>query len=250
MSSREQDHRTELFEKLEQLTESRKQRLDMAEKLVNTAPGIMYAKDEGGVYRMVNQAFADALGLAVDEVVGRRLEDLIDDSHAIAQSNEAERGVVDSGERHPTRMETFRTVDGARHYYRIRRIPFRLNGDKLVVGAASDLTPQIRCNGMWQGVIDQTGAAVVSACNEVITYWSPGAARLLGWAAEDVRGEMLGRVFSPGVASALLDPASHGTSLNEEAETRDGQRLLITIHPHHWQDEAATWLAALMESAT
>jgi PAS domain S-box-containing protein len=65
--------------KREETEEKLRGYLNLLDTLINTIPNPIYFKDEYGVYRGCNQAFAkQVLGITRAEIIGRRSQDLID----------------------------------------------------------------------------------------------------------------------------------------------------------------------------
>jgi len=57
----------------------------------------------------------------------------------------------------------------------------------------------------WRQIVDSVSTAIITTdLDGRVTSWNEGACQMLGWAASDVLGDTLERLFPPGEGAAAL----------------------------------------------
>jgi PAS domain S-box-containing protein len=132
-------------ENLERMVEQRTQELAerVAEKsaLLSAMPAYVYFKDRDLNYGIVNQSFADMVGLPSDEVRGKSDYDLFPPAAAEVYRR-ADRQVIERGVPLVDLEETYNTPDGVRHWATTTKVPVRGEDGEIIgmVGTSLDVT--------------------------------------------------------------------------------------------------------------
>ncbi|MCH7227756.1 PAS domain-containing protein [Haloferula sp. A504] len=110
------------------------------QELMDNSPAVIYLKDRGGRYRMVNRGFEELFGLERDDVLGRRDDDFIADKEAAAEFREHDEKVLETGG--PIQFDQRLFVDGEPRWYVSVKFPLRdVDGHvHSVAGISTDIT--------------------------------------------------------------------------------------------------------------
>jgi PAS domain S-box-containing protein len=122
------------------MAEAREQRTTaLLRTIMETAPGLIYAKDRAGRLLVANQATLDLLDASLPEALGRTDADLLGNEDA-RRVMENDRAVVDGG-RTVTFEETAGEIDGVRRVWLSTKSPLR-EGDEVtgLVGVSVEIT--------------------------------------------------------------------------------------------------------------
>ncbi len=112
-------------------------------QVIDLVPHHIFAKDREGHILLANRAAAEAYGMTVDEFVGKRHQDLLDDVAVVEQMLAEDRHVIDTGRPrvNPAREVTSQRWGGKRVFY-TSKVPFTEaeTGQPAVLGIAIDIT--------------------------------------------------------------------------------------------------------------
>ncbi len=111
-------------------------------QVIDLVPHMIFAKDSNGSYILANQATANAYGMSVDELVGRRHRDVQLEAEEAAQMLADDARVLDTGQPLSIPEETFTDSRGNVRYLTATKIPFTVSGSEQVaiLGVAVDIT--------------------------------------------------------------------------------------------------------------
>lgn len=109
--------------------------------LLDNTPAIIFAKDSARRMRWVNTKFADLLGKTPEEVMGKHQLELFppEQLQAIFENDDK----AFAGTAPLVFEETLHFKDGARVYHSVK-LPFELEGERLLFGFSQDITQQRR----------------------------------------------------------------------------------------------------------
>jgi len=172
------------------------------EVLLGRVPVMIFWKDANGDYVRVNQAFADALGMTPEEVIGKSTYDLRGEQ--AAGYLEDDREVMATGEPKLGVIRPVRTAKGER-WYATDKVPYRDAEGKVVgvVGFTVDITPQRQAYealvaaeqdavalARFQEYVMQTANVWMTMTDSEgnITLWNQEAERISGYTAEEAVG--------------------------------------------------------------
>ena len=110
------------------------------QELMDNSPAVIYLKDRGGRYRMVNRGFEELFGLERDDVLGRRDDEFIADKEAASEFREHDEQVLETGG--PIQFDQRLFVDGEPRWYVSVKFPLRdVDGHvHSVAGISTDIT--------------------------------------------------------------------------------------------------------------
>ena len=111
-------------------------------QIIDLVPHMIFAKDSNGSFILANQAMANAYGLSVDELVGRRHRDVQVEAEEAAQMLADDAKVLDTGQPLSIPEESFTDCRGNLRYLAATKIPFTVSGSEQVaiLGVAVDIT--------------------------------------------------------------------------------------------------------------
>lgn len=111
-------------------------------QVIDTDPNLIFVKDAAGIYLMVNQAVANYYNLPIQEIIGKRVQELSPDHFSPAAFQETDLEVMDSG-REAVSIISLPRPDGREHWYlTIKRPLLNPDGSLDVLGVAVDITEQ------------------------------------------------------------------------------------------------------------
>jgi diguanylate cyclase (GGDEF)-like protein/PAS domain S-box-containing protein len=188
-------------------------------QIIDLVPHMIFAKDWQGRYVLCNQAFAEAHGSTVEELIGSTESGLDGEPKNANNSLTAEENlVVRSGRNAPHRQEDFIDAEGERRVLQTTRIPFRdfTSNRPAVLGISLDVTERVNTQ---QELFEQkeraqvtlnsiTDAVITTDVDGIVDYMNPAAEALTGCSIEDARGRILGDVFE------VVDPKGQKRAAN------------------------------------
>ncbi len=132
------DQRQQLREARERIENERNQ----LERVINTVPQLIFAKDTDGEFILANEAVAEAYGTSVSELIGSTDADYAADSDEVDAFAEDDRRVIETGESLHRTKETLTDADGTERVLETWKIPFTPvdSEETAVLGVANDIT--------------------------------------------------------------------------------------------------------------
>ncbi len=112
-------------------------------QIIDLVPHMIFAKDREGRFLLVNRAMADAYGMPVEQLTGRRQTGLHPDQDELRRMLEDDRTVIESGQRLTIPQQSFTDAAGKRRFLQAIKIPYTVPGvsERAVLGVAVDITP-------------------------------------------------------------------------------------------------------------
>ncbi|MBN1659501.1 MAG: response regulator, partial [Anaerolineae bacterium] len=140
---------TNLLEQSQALLAKARESEQMLRTVIDATPDWIFIKDEEHRYRLVNQGYANSLGLEPDDFVGKDDLELGFSEEQVKGNPEKgirgfwahDRSVIESGEMHVYRGDPV-LVDGEVHYFHSIKAPMRNTSGKIwgVLGFSRDIT--------------------------------------------------------------------------------------------------------------
>ena len=111
-------------------------------QIIDLVPNLIFAKDAGGRYVLVNQAMAAAYGTTVEALLGKTDADFVQSAEEMRRYREDDLAVIRSGQPLTIPEEAITTATGEVRYLQTTKIPFTLSNSAspAVLGVAVDLT--------------------------------------------------------------------------------------------------------------
>ncbi|WP_225335708.1 PAS domain S-box protein [Halomicrobium urmianum] len=211
------------------------------EAIVQNTESAIYIKDADGVYRFVNEATADFLGLDRESIVGRDDEELFD-AETAADAHADDEHVMETGE--SISREATRPIDGGEHVFLDNKYPYRDEDGEVigVMGVSRDVTDRKRAERELRETKDRlerfierapVGVTALEA-DGTVTLWNDAMERIFGWSA----GEVVGNQY-PAVPEGKRDQFESlrnrtwsGESLSQvevRRRTRSGQTIDVSV---------------------
>lgn len=165
-----------------------------------TTDGI-YVKDLDGRYLMINQAGAAVSGRTVEQVVGKRLDEVFDPETA-TQLRADDELVIRSG-RAQTLENVIPSPDGKRIFESVKA-PYRNSEGEIIgtIGVSRDVSELRRAQAelvRQAALLDLSPDAIIERePGGKILYWNRGASQLYGWSAEEAVGHTSHELFQTG----------------------------------------------------
>lgn len=129
-----------------ELAEEARRQKRFLRQVIDLSPHLVFAKDRHGRFLLVNEAMAEAYGVAADELIGRTEADVNPNTEEVALLQEEERQVLESeAERAVLEKRCFSSTVNGRWYDTVRRPVMSPDGEVLqLMGVSIDITEQRR----------------------------------------------------------------------------------------------------------
>ena len=196
------------------------------------SPAVIYLKDTGGNYLLVNRRFLQIFGRTREEVVGHCEEELHPPEVAAAIRLNDRQVIADGN---PVRFdETVEHVEGRRDYISVK-FPMRDSGGKIwgLGGISTDITERNRAvaevldlSQRMELILNSIGEGVYGLdLNGLVTFVNPAAADMIGWKIEELLGrnqhDVLHHTREDGSPYPVAECPIYAT-------IRDGQRRTVS----------------------
>ncbi|NCC95201.1 MAG: PAS domain S-box protein, partial [Opitutae bacterium] len=110
------------------------------ETLLDAVPAMVFFKDPQNRFLQVNRAYAEAIGLPKEEIIGRAVSDFLADARRVEAYWQDDREVIESGR--PKRNITAPHITDSRRWLRTEKLPVRDRDNRIigVVGLSVDIS--------------------------------------------------------------------------------------------------------------
>jgi PAS domain S-box-containing protein len=204
--------------------------------ILDSSPTIIFYKDKDGKIIQANRAFAEALNVSRESLLGKTVFDLYSDEIAQAMTNDdlevmaskcSKRGIVEPYES-PTGIRWIRTD---------KTPSFDENGKVTgLIGFSEEVTERKKAEEDLRrqaSLIDLSPDAIIVITVEgIITFWNKGAEKLYGWTGEEAVGKnihvLLETVFPQALEEILLE-LKDGKNWTGELthRTKEGDQVIV-----------------------
>ncbi len=126
-------------------------------QIIDLVPHFIFAKDRDGRFLLANRTVAEAYGITVEELIGKRDSDYHPPDEELDHFLANDRAVIDTGQALFIPEEVFVDVRGKRHVLQTTKIPFTAAGSNqpAVLGVAIDVTDLKRAEEELRQAHDQ-----------------------------------------------------------------------------------------------
>jgi PAS domain S-box-containing protein len=221
------------YKKAEQILIKKQKELNT---ILDSSPTIIFYKDKGGKFIQANEAFAKALKVSRESLLGKTVFDLYSAEIAQAMTND-DLEVMTSKRSKLGIVEPYESPTGIR-WIRTDKIPsFDENGEITgLIGFSEDITERNKAEEELQrqaSLIDLSpDAIIVMTVKGTITFWNKGAEKLYGWTKEEAVGKnshvLLETVFPQSIKEILLE-LKNGKNWTGQLthRTKEGNQVLV-----------------------
>ncbi len=229
-------------------------------QVIDSVPTPMCYVDEQMLYRYVNNAFLDYIGLRAPEIVGRSVRDVLGEERFAQLNPHLERLMM--GETLAVER-LVRFADGSARWMIVRLTPRIVGGQYLgYFATTSDIHEQKaveeelrRAHSILSAHFDNTPLAVIEWDTDLrVVRWSGQAEAIFGWKAADVLGRPLARwrlVYEDDAEATrramhdlVAGPGRQATVLNRTYR-KDGSVIWVEWHNSALHDEAGRLVSIL-----
>ena len=114
----------------------------MLRRIMDIVPSMIFVKNAEGRYLMANQAIAESYGMTVNELVGRRQQDVSPDPDQVERMMADDLKAMKSGETLFIVEEPYKDITGDRRWLQTIKVPCDEDefGEPAIVGLAMDIT--------------------------------------------------------------------------------------------------------------
>jgi PAS domain S-box-containing protein len=219
-------------------------------EIIDSLPHLLYVVDEAGTYVLANEALAEFHGMAVGDIEGAHVEDVLGEDLGGRFRRSAEE-VLDSGteRRFPEREIT--DADGETHVFEPQLLPYDLADEgRAVLGVATDVTARRERERELEryGSYLEKSSDLITLLDEsgAIEDESPAVARVLGYEPGELVGRNAFEFVHPDDAErvrsafdALLADAGTTETVECRFRTADGGHRWLDIRGTNQLDNAA-----------
>jgi len=243
-------------------------------QVIDSIPFLIFARDRQGRYTLANQATAQSMGISINEIIGRRHQDLFPNDTNTTTYLQEDQDVFSSNQSRFIPETEYIDRDGRRHVVQVTKIPFRQidNHPTSVLCGVIDITDlkeaeeavrssrenlMITLNSIADGVI-------ATDANGHIISVNPVAEKLTGYQAREAVGRSLASVLNfittEGEAlaigeitrQALFDEQNTSLGLQVTLISRDGSQRDVSVNwsPIRRADGTHTGLVLVLRDVT
>ncbi|HYZ84742.1 MAG TPA: PAS domain S-box protein [Bryobacteraceae bacterium] len=186
--------------------------------ILDNSPTVIFLKDPGGRYLLINRRFEELFHVGKNEILGRTDHDIFPPEMA-DRLRENDLRVIAAGE--PLSVEECVPQDDGPHTYISAKFALQENGNIAgVCGVATDITDRRRLESAslhLAAIVESSDDAILSKdLNGIITSWNKGAERLFGYTASEVIGKPV----------SILAPSERVNEMPHMlAKVRQGERV-------------------------
>jgi len=236
----------------------------LLDSLINTLPLLVFYKDTQGVYRVVNEAYCDYMGLPRDAVLDKTIFDLRPREFAQYIWQKDQQVLEES---RIVKEQDWRTYpDGRKVMFDILRVPFRDDDGKLMgsIAVYNDITERMRMEEAiresevkYRELVENASSIILKLdCSGNIVFFNEFAQQFFGYTEAEILGKPLVGTIAPpkegsgrDLATLLRDLVEH-PELYEKNENenicKDGRRVWISWTNRALYDEASGELNGLL----
>jgi diguanylate cyclase (GGDEF)-like protein/PAS domain S-box-containing protein len=229
-------------------------------QVIDSIPTPMCYVDSDDRYRYVNDAFLDYIGLRSDEIVGRRVREVLGEERWNLMRPHLLR--VRSGEALAVER-LVRYADGRQRWMTVRLTPRISNGEYLgYYATTSDIHEQKmveqelrRTNTILSAHFDNTPLAVIEWDTELrVVRWSGQAEAIFGWNAAEILGRSLHgwrHIYEEDeqavteMIRALMEGRERHATLRHRNYRKDGSVIWVEWHNSALRDESGRAISIL-----
>ena len=188
---------------LRKAEEGLRERERLLRQVIDLVPHFIFAKDSQSRYLLVNRACAEAHGLTVEEMAGRRDVDLMHDAAEAERFMRDDREVIRSGRSKFIAEERMTFQDGRVRILETIKIPFSVpeQSEPVLLGVAVDITERKTAEHQLQQmavIVEASEEAIVgSDLDENIISWNRGAETVFGYSAAEMAGQPALALYPP-----------------------------------------------------
>lgn len=134
-----------LFEQQKQSQQALQDQRGFLRQVIDLNPQFVFAKDRKGHYTLVNQAFAEAYGSTVSELVGKHDSYFHSNREEVAHFHRYDQAVLNSGEERVIPLEKITDVRGETRWLQTIKRPIIENSQVTqILGVSTDITERIQ----------------------------------------------------------------------------------------------------------
>ncbi|MEA1923467.1 MAG: PAS domain S-box protein [Pseudomonadota bacterium] len=218
-------------------------------KLIDTIPDLIFYRDLDGTYQACNQAYAGYAGKTIAEIIGRRLDNVLEKEEA-DRYLELDQIVIKSGKPHQTDI-WLQHPDGDLRLYDTVRTPLRDYQGKItgVAGICRDITEKDRLrklaeaeNYKYLAVLKvNPNPIVIYNMRGEVDYANPAFIKTFGWTMKEIKNRKMDFVPEENWPETLemINMVKRGESFSNVESlrlTKKGDKVTVSISGAMYRD--------------
>ena len=218
-------------------------------KLIDAIPDLIFYRDLDGTYQACNQAYANYAGREIDEIIGRKLHEVLKKDEA-DRYHELDQLVIASGKPHQNDLY-LQHPDGSMRCYDILRTPLlddqgRITG---IAGICRDITEKDRLRKQaeaddykYQAVLEASPDSIIVYNKQgEVDYANPAFVKTFGWTLEECKSKKFDFVPEDYWLETIenVDKIKRGEifkTFESQRLTKDGKRISVSISAAMYRD--------------
>lgn len=113
-------------------------------QVIDLNPNYIYAQDEKGRYTLVNQSYAQLMGMRIQDMIGKTDCDIQQRTHVVKQNASTENGIGKTTEKLFIKEEAVTVESGDEVWLQTVKIPIHINDSSSLLAVSTDITERKR----------------------------------------------------------------------------------------------------------
>ncbi|MET3655516.1 sensor domain-containing protein [Sporosarcina psychrophila] len=109
-------------------------------QVIDLNPNYIYALDENGQYTLVNQSYAQLMGMRIQDMIGKTDYDIHQDTHVVKQTVNQEKIMLKHPEKLFNREEAVTAASGEVIWVQTVKVPININDSSALLAVSTDIT--------------------------------------------------------------------------------------------------------------
>lgn len=109
-------------------------------QVINLNPNYIYAQDENGHYTLMNQSYAQLMGMNIQDIIGKTDDEINKDSYVENQTVNQDKDISNLSQKEFIREESIISASGEEIWVQTVKVPIHMSGSPVKLAVSTDIT--------------------------------------------------------------------------------------------------------------